>query len=129
MDKRARELIEDERARHEGRYHDAGVWCALNWVLEEADKAAKRESTDTLSAVAKEKSFVAKELGKEKEELRGRKFERVGRTAEGNLYTQNLPAPDGAKATFYTGVLEGLDIAIGILKEVEVADATAMEER
>ena len=129
MLKKARELIEDEMVKHEGRYHDAGVWCALNWVLEEADMAAKREATDTLSAVAKEKSFAVKELGKAKEELRGRKVERVGRTAEGHLYTRPLPVPDGAKATFYAGVLEGLDIAIEILKEAGAANAMATEER
>ena len=133
MLKKARELIEDERAKHEGRYHDAGVWCALNWVLEEADRVAEREVTNTLSAVVKEKSFVIEELGKAKEECRHVREKQLGINfaIEDKVFMVDVDAygKDSTKATFYTGVLEGLDIAIEILKEIELADAMTMEER
>ena len=117
MLEKAMELIENERARHEGRYHDAGMWFGLNWVLEEAQADAERTNVAVLDAVGLKKASVIEDLRKAKEELRGRKVGRVGRTAEGNLYTQPLPAPDGAKASFLAGELEGLEKAIEILKE------------
>ncbi len=119
MDSKVRELLEDEMARYDGRYYDAGVWCGLNWVVEEAEKAAKMERTDELSAVGKQKKFVLEELDKAEKECRHVKEKHIGigrdraEMYEVDAYRQKA----STKLQFYSGVLEGLEKAIDILKE------------
>ena len=121
MDKRARELIEDERARREGRYYDAGVWLGLDWALEEAQEEADRAGVSALDAVVRRKEAVLEDWKKAKERLRERKERHIGvnLATEDKVFmveTNAWPADDG-KASILAGELEGLMRAIEILKE------------
>lgn len=121
MLKKAMELIGDERAKHEGRYYDAGVWLGLNWVIEEAQVEAERTNVSVLDVVGCKKEVVLEDLKKAKKKLRERKEKHIGI----NLATEDMvfmvegnawPADDG-KASILAGELEGLEKAIEILKE------------
>lgn len=124
MDKKLVELLEDERARHEGRYYDAGAWFALNWVLEDAEEEAVKNNASLLDIVSFNKRLVIGDLKEAKAALNNKKVERVGKTRDGNLATYPTIAADGAKASFLAGEIEGLEKAVEIMKEF-VKAATA----
>lgn len=118
MNEKTRKLIEDERAKHDGRYYEAGVWCALNWVLEEADEAAKNDKTDALSVVCKHKELILGDLQKAKDESK-RNMEMIAwrpKHSKG-IQESTICGRDSTKAQFCSGVLDGLERAIEILKE------------
>ena len=121
MDIKTRHLLEDERARHDGRYYDAGLWLGLNWVLEEAQAEAERANVPVLDAVGSKKEAVLEDFKKAKEALASRKEKRIGINfcTEEKVFmfeTNAWPADDG-KASILAGELEGLEKAIEILKE------------
>ena len=118
MEKKIVELLEDERARYEGRYYDAGVWMGLNWTLEEAEKEAESKGVSVLEAVSARKDAVFEDMKKAKEALNDKKVYRIGKTKDNAAFSvYSMIAADGAKASLLAGELEGLEKAIEILKE------------
>lgn len=115
MNKKVIELLEDERARHEGRYYDAGVWLGLNWVLEEA----KREDTKLLDVVGARKEVVLEDLQKARKMINNKKEPRYG-YSKGEFFRHevNTYPADGALESLLAGELEGLEKALELLKKL-----------
>lgn len=94
MDKKLVELLMNEQAKHEGSYHDAGVWLGLNWVLEEAPREAGRMGIYETTRIKKRYVIEAYEEAKRK---RGDRSDTC--------------------LSLYTGEIEGLEKAIEIMKK------------